>query len=127
MEPKGKPASKGVSKKLLVVIVLMLLIILLPAAVVALPLSTIEVTVTNARVTPITGYLDIRGAPDGYHSLEMLPGQEIEFSHSVPAGTYEVYVYYWHFNESQYYNYYPLYETIRVSFLETERVSITLT
>jgi len=124
-----KPASNGVSRPMLIVIALILLLILLPTALVALPLSRLEVTVTNVHPSmDAAGYVTIGGMAGSFHSLNLVPGQKMEISCGVSAGAHEVTVSYWFPGESQGYYYNRHWsQTIQVPFFGSESVSITLT
>lgn len=96
MASQKKDAEGAVSKRMKLVIVVILLFILLPATVMSLPLSTIEVTVTNLDSDKgLSVHITVHDAEDGYFSAYLLPGEQETFSCTVNAGTHQITGQYW--------------------------------
>ena len=121
-EPKAFPG--GVSKRMLVVIVLMLAVIVAPVTVLGLPTSKIVVTVTNVDAQSyVYGYFVIRGVVNEIHNFHIELEEVIVWEFRVAIGNYDIRVECRGGNQT---DYQIVTRSGSVSMFETEEVTLTL-
>ena len=120
-----KAPPGGVSKRMLVVIVLMLVVIVVPVAVIGLPTSKIVVTVTNVD-DQIPVYVRFRmwGVVDEIDSFLMDPEEIIVYEYRVAIGDYYISASVDYYGENH--TYQMVTRSGSVSLFETEQVTLTL-
>ena len=124
MDRRPKARTRGMSKRMAVVMILMLLVIIVPVALVGLPMSKIVVTVTNMdSQSNVHVAVSVSDAPDGQNSFDLGPEESRTVSFTVAVGRYGVNV--WYTYEGQWYARLQA-ESCGVSLLETEEAEFRL-
>ena len=124
-EPRG--VSRGVSRRMKVVIVAMLLIILLPTPILSSPTAKIVIVVKNTDTeSSVTVRFRLNEGNYGYQQLVLQPQEEIKSSYSVAPGTHDLQIYYWNEGNMSYYSQHSVSRTYTLWPFETEEDRINL-
>jgi hypothetical protein len=124
-EPRG--VSRGVSRRMKIVIVAMLMIILLPTPILSSPTAKIVIVVKNTDTeSSVTVSVRLNEGNYGYQQLVLQPQEEIKSSYSVAPGTHDLQIHYWYEGNMSYYYEHSVSRTYTLWPFETEEDRINL-
>ena len=122
-EPGQAPLAKGISRKMLVVMVAMLAVILVPAAAFSLETCKLVITATNMDTESIaTCQLSLHAPGYATSIVSLDPGESRVWTYSLKPGNYQVYMYYWF--DGLDYSMGSFYEDFTLFLFETEEFDI---
>jgi hypothetical protein len=125
MGSQPRPGANRISKKMIIVIVAMLLVILVPATVMTIPLSTIELSITNTDPSrSVVGDYSIQGIGLSYVAFSLNAGETEEWTYKAAAGSHTLRVHYLYSDPDTYYDYRSV--RIDIPFAGTEEVQVNL-